>query len=87
MAKYTARLHTRGTESQARRMDELTSFSNEPFYRRFLAIADKIERDPALLATPLHNIARRLAHPEPLARNGASNGARSLCTPKPHPKA
>ena len=48
-------------------MDELTGFSNEPSYRRFLAIADKIERDPALLAIPLDNIARWLAHPEPLA--------------------
>lgn len=48
-------------------MDELTGFTNEPSYRRFLAIADKIEKDPALLTIPLDNIARWLAHPEPLA--------------------
>ena len=48
-------------------MEEPQPFSNAASYRRFLAMADKIERDPTLLAIPLDNLARWLAHPEPLA--------------------
>lgn len=40
---------------------ETLSFNNVASYTRFLAIADKIESDPTLLAVPLANIDRWLA--------------------------
>ena len=41
-------------------MVEEYTFHNPDPYRRFCAMADKIERDPALLEIPLANIARWL---------------------------